>query len=49
MLTVGVALTQLSKSQEVQSSDPGSAADLVTGFTTVMVAICLSGFAGESK
>jgi hypothetical protein len=47
MLTVGVALTQLSKAQEVHPDDEKSAANLFTGFMTVMIAICLSGFAGE--
>mmetsp|Transcript_23130 Transcript_23130/g.39137 ORF Transcript_23130/g.39137 Transcript_23130/m.39137 type:complete len:349 (+) Transcript_23130:148-1194(+) len=47
MLTLGVALTQLSKSQEAQHLDnEESMANLVTGFSTVMLAICLSGFAG---
>ena len=47
MLTVGVALTQLSKTQSVSETDEKSTAKLFTGFMTVMVAICLSGFAGE--
>lgn len=49
MLTVGVALTQLSKAQEVSPTDEQSAAKLMTGFLTVMIAICLSGFAGDRR
>jgi hypothetical protein len=49
ILTIGVALTQLSKTQEVSVKDETSSAKLFTGFMTVMVAICLSGFAGEER
>lgn len=47
MLTAGVALTQLSKTQEISPDDTTSTARVFTGFVTVMIAICLSGFAGE--
>lgn len=47
ILTVGVALTQLSKTQEAAAKDDTSSAKLFTGFMTVMIAICLSGFAGQ--
>lgn len=46
MLTIGVALTQLSKTQEIHPDDTKSTAKVFTGFMTVMIAICLSGFAG---
>ena len=48
ILMVGVGLTQLSKTQEVRESGDKSTAKVLTGFVTVMVAITLSGFAGEA-